>query len=82
MCRSTFAFPIVMTSLNSFLTPVMLQLRLEEEEKLAKQQEEMLKAQYNKYDMIDGVMQDGSMPRLARKYGLNLAMDEDVQGLD
>lgn len=60
-------------------TSVLIKIRLEEEEKLAKQQDEALKAQYSKYEKIEGVMQDGSVPRLARKYGLNLALDEADQ---
>lgn len=63
-------------------TLTLIKLRLEEEQKLAKQQEEALKAQYDKYEKVEGVMQDGTVPRLARKYGLNLSLDEDGPGLD
>lgn len=55
----------------------MLQATLEEEEKLAKQQEETLKANYTKHEMIESIMQDGSLPRLARKYGLSLATEDE-----
>ncbi|ONK71004.1 uncharacterized protein A4U43_C04F3730 [Asparagus officinalis] len=55
---------------------------LDEEEKLAKQQEETLKAHYNKFEMIESVMQDSSAPRLARKYGFNLAMDDEWHDRD
>ncbi|ONK61167.1 uncharacterized protein A4U43_C08F26920 [Asparagus officinalis] len=37
-----------------------LKATLDEEEKLAKQQEETLKAHYNKFGIIDSVMQDSS----------------------
>ncbi|CAK7322612.1 unnamed protein product [Dovyalis caffra] len=41
---------------------------LGEEEKLAKQQAEELKANYKKYDMIDNVISDGTAQGLARCY--------------
>lgn len=45
---------------------------MEEEEKLAKQQEDNLKANFAKYEMIEAIMVDGTAERLARHYGLNL----------
>ncbi|KAI9115327.1 hypothetical protein K1719_013646 [Acacia pycnantha] len=47
----------------------LLQLQLQEEEKLAMHQEDTLKGHYKKYKMIDGIM-DGAAQRLARHYGL------------
>ncbi|XP_010044601.2 uncharacterized protein LOC104433494 isoform X2 [Eucalyptus grandis] len=43
-----------------------------EEEKLAKQQADNLKANFAKYEMIDAIMADGTAARLAEYYGLNL----------
>ncbi|KAG2372582.1 hypothetical protein LR48_Vigan05g013800 [Vigna angularis] len=48
-------------------------LQLDEEEKLAKQQEETLKVHYKKFKMIDGIMADKTAHRLARKYNLHVA---------
>ncbi|KAK7271440.1 hypothetical protein RJT34_27347 [Clitoria ternatea] len=47
-------------------------LQLEEEEKLAKQQEDTLKVHYKKFKMIDGIMADKTAHRLARKYNLRI----------
>lgn len=58
-------------------TFAMVKATLDEEEKLAKQQEETLKANYAKHELIESIMQDSSLPRLARKYGLSLAMDDE-----
>ncbi|ONK71005.1 uncharacterized protein A4U43_C04F3740 [Asparagus officinalis] len=63
-------------------TLALIKATLDEEEKLAKQQEETLKAHYNKFEMIESVMQDSSAPRLARKYGFNLAMDDEWHDRD
>ncbi|CAD5178737.1 ASI1-immunoprecipitated protein 1-like [Musa acuminata AAA Group] len=49
--------------------------QLEEEEKLAKHQEEMLKTNYKKYEMIESIVQDGTTSRLARHYGVRLDYD-------
>ncbi|KAI3407485.1 uncharacterized protein J3R85_020966 [Psidium guajava] len=43
-----------------------------EEEKLAKQQEDNLKANFAKYEMIEAIMADATADRLARHYGMNL----------
>ncbi|KAG4993666.1 hypothetical protein JHK86_030493 [Glycine max] len=50
-------------------------LLLEDEEKLAKQQEETLKVHYKKFKMIEGIMADKTAHRLARKYNLHVADD-------
>lgn len=42
------------------------------EEKLAKQQEDNLKANFAKYDMIEAIMADGTAERLAQRYEMNL----------
>ncbi|KAL6970625.1 hypothetical protein U1Q18_030319 [Sarracenia purpurea var. burkii] len=42
----------------------------EEEEKLASQQDETLKANYKKFDLIEGVLNDGTADRLARRYDM------------
>ncbi|KAL4377873.1 hypothetical protein GQ457_02G042660 [Hibiscus cannabinus] len=54
---------------------VMLKHQLEKEEKLAKQQGENLKANYKKYEMIDSLMADGTVRRLARRYNLRISDD-------
>ncbi|KAK6929287.1 RNA recognition motif domain [Dillenia turbinata] len=55
----------------------LLKQQLEEEEKLAKQQEETLKSNYKKYEVIDGVMADGTARDLARHYSISLADERD-----
>ncbi|KAK9278897.1 hypothetical protein L1049_028478 [Liquidambar formosana] len=52
----------------------LLELQLEEEEKLAKQQAEVLKTKYKKYEMIEEIMRDGTAFRLARYYGIQMSM--------
>ncbi|CAL5394984.1 unnamed protein product [Camellia sinensis] len=47
-----------------------LKVQLAQEEKLANQQAETLKANYEKYELIDGVLNDGSANRLARHYNM------------
>ncbi|KAK8478636.1 hypothetical protein V6N13_133461 [Hibiscus sabdariffa] len=54
---------------------VMLKHQLEKEEKLAKQQGETLKANYKKYEMIDSLMADGTVRRLAGRYTLRISDD-------
>ncbi|GMI92949.1 ASI1-Immunoprecipitated Protein 1, enhanced downy mildew 3 [Hibiscus trionum] len=56
-------------------TAVMLKHQLEKEEKLAKQQGETLKANCKKYEMIDTLMADGTVRRLARRYNLRISDD-------
>lgn len=48
-----------------------MQLQLQEEEKLAMQQEDTLKGQYKKFKMIDDVM-NGTAQGLARFYDMRL----------
>ncbi|CAL5394989.1 unnamed protein product [Camellia sinensis] len=47
-----------------------LKVQLAQEEKLANQQAETLKANYEKYELIEGVLNDGSANRLARHYNM------------
>ncbi|KAL4290021.1 hypothetical protein GQ457_14G000430 [Hibiscus cannabinus] len=54
---------------------VMLKHQLEKEEKLAKQQGETLKANYKKFEMIDSLMADGIVRRLAGRYTLRISDD-------
>ncbi|XWS09319.1 hypothetical protein CRYUN_Cryun40dG0075300 [Craigia yunnanensis] len=56
-------------------TAVMLKHQLDKEEKLAKQQGEALKANYKKYEMMDGLVADGTARRLARRYNLRVSDD-------
>ncbi|XVF37714.1 hypothetical protein REPUB_Repub20aG0033400 [Reevesia pubescens] len=56
-------------------TAVMLKHQLDKEEKLAKQQGETLKANYKKFEMIDGLLADGTARRLARRYDLRVLDD-------
>ncbi|XAR50567.1 hypothetical protein NMG60_11004922 [Bertholletia excelsa] len=48
----------------------LLKLQLEEEQKLAKQQEDSLKAICKKFELIDGVINEGSANHLARRYNM------------
>ncbi|XP_023514768.1 uncharacterized protein LOC111778981 [Cucurbita pepo subsp. pepo] len=53
----------------------LLKQQLVEEEKLAKQQQDALKANYKKYEIVEGVMTDGTARRLARRYNMRVADD-------
>ncbi|KAI3808558.1 hypothetical protein L1987_24511 [Smallanthus sonchifolius] len=50
----------------------MMELQLAEDEKLHNQQSETLKANYKKYELIDGAQTDGTLKRLAARYGTKL----------
>ncbi|XP_030470294.1 uncharacterized protein LOC115688582 isoform X1 [Syzygium oleosum] len=50
----------------------LLKLQMAKEEKLAKQQEDNLKANFAKYEMIEAIMADGTAERLAQRYEMNL----------
>lgn len=50
----------------------LLKKQQEEEEKLSKQQAEALKVHYQKYEMMDSTLADGSTKRLARHYEMSL----------
>ncbi|XP_008785867.1 uncharacterized protein LOC103704384 [Phoenix dactylifera] len=54
-------------------TLALVKLQLEEEEKLAMQQAELLKSNFKKFEMIENIMQDGAASCLARHYGVKLA---------
>ena len=49
-----------------------LQQQLAEEEKLHNQQNETLKANYRKYELIDGAQGDGTIKLLAARYKTTL----------
>ncbi|KAJ1430908.1 RNA-binding domain superfamily [Sesbania bispinosa] len=51
----------------------MHQLQLEEENKLAAQQQDTIKVHYKKFKMIHDIMADGTAPRLARGYNMHVA---------
>ncbi|KAI3836279.1 hypothetical protein MKX03_007548 [Papaver bracteatum] len=51
----------------------LLRVELEDEEKLAMQQSEMLKANHKKLEMLEKLFSDGSFWRLARRYNINVA---------
>ncbi|XP_059430567.1 uncharacterized protein LOC132164148 [Corylus avellana] len=53
----------------------LLKQQLQEEEKLASQQQDKLKGNYKKYEMIDSIMTDGTARRLARRYNLHIRDD-------
>lgn len=53
----------------------LLQLQLEEAEKLHKQQAETLKANHKKFDLIDKLRTEGVIQRLSRRYELKLRDD-------
>ncbi|KAK4394661.1 hypothetical protein Sango_1620400 [Sesamum angolense] len=54
-------------------TSIVLEQQLAEEEKLANQQSEMLKARYRKYELLDSVLDDGTAKRLARHYNMPIS---------
>ncbi|KAL2243937.1 uncharacterized protein LOC105157216 [Sesamum indicum] len=54
-------------------TSIVLEQQLAEEEKLANQQSEMLKAHYRKYELLDSVLDDGTAKRLARHYNMPIS---------
>ncbi|KAH7521388.1 hypothetical protein FEM48_Zijuj07G0027800 [Ziziphus jujuba var. spinosa] len=54
---------------------LLLEKQLQEEEKLAHQQQDTLKTNYKKYEMIDALLADGTARRLARRYNMNVADD-------
>ncbi|KAL2935798.1 Peptidyl-prolyl cis-trans isomerase E [Bienertia sinuspersici] len=56
----------------------LLKKQIEEEEKLSRQQAEALKAHYQKFDMMDSLVADGSSKRLSRYYGVNLTDDKGL----
>ncbi|GLT69299.1 hypothetical protein SLA2020_414590 [Shorea laevis] len=53
----------------------LLKQQLQEEEKLARQQQDKLKGHHKKYEMIDSIMTDGTARRLARRYNMHIAED-------
>lgn len=53
----------------------LLKQQQQKEEELAKQQQESLKQNYKKYEMIDGLLADGTARRLARSYDMSLRDD-------
>ncbi|XP_059658144.1 uncharacterized protein LOC132304467 isoform X2 [Cornus florida] len=62
-----------MTRKHAAEASFLLKQQLAEEEKLAKQQGETLKANYKKFDLIDNVLVDGTANRLARRYDINIS---------
>ncbi|KAK2641857.1 hypothetical protein Ddye_023620 [Dipteronia dyeriana] len=50
----------------------LLKKQLQEEEKLQRHQEDSLKANYKKYELIEGIMGDGTAKRLAQQYGMKV----------
>lgn len=51
----------------------LLMEQLKEEEKLAAQQNETLKANYRKFELIDGVSEDGTTKKLAHYYNMRIS---------
>lgn len=51
----------------------LLMEQLKEEEKLAAQQNETLKANYRKFELIDGVHEDGTSKQLAHYYNMRIS---------
>jgi len=45
---------------------------LEEEKELANRQQELLDGNCKKYDMLETLVQNGTMKNLAQRYGINL----------
>ena len=49
-----------------------VQKLLEEEKELANRQQELLDGNCKKYDMLETLVQNGTMKNLAQRYGINL----------
>ncbi|XAR48454.1 hypothetical protein NMG60_11031276 [Bertholletia excelsa] len=60
----------LLTRVHAEEASYMLKRQIAEEEKLAAQQEENLKTNYKKYELIDGIVADGTFDRLARCYNM------------
>ncbi|KAL2935711.1 putative RNA-binding protein RbpD [Bienertia sinuspersici] len=56
----------------------LLKKQQEEEEKLSKQQAETLKGHYQKYEMMESTLTDGTSKRLSKYYGVNLIDYKEV----
>ena len=52
-----------------------LQHQLQEEEKLANQQNDTLKGTYKKYELIESIIVDGTARNLAQKYKMRSIVD-------
>ncbi|KAK1303700.1 hypothetical protein QJS10_CPB11g02041 [Acorus calamus] len=52
---------------------LLLKMQMVEERKLAEKHDEMLKSNYQKYQMIEDILNDGSLRRLARQYKIKLS---------
>lgn len=63
----------VLTRKHAAETEFLLNHQLKEEENLANQQLETLKANYRKYELIDGVLADNTAKRLANQYRMPLS---------
>ncbi|KAF4376862.1 hypothetical protein CsatB_026708 [Cannabis sativa] len=59
-----------LSQIHSKEADFLLKKQLQEEEKLAKKQQEELKAHYKKHELMDGIMSDGTAKRLARLYNI------------
>ncbi|KAJ6794876.1 Uncharacterized protein M6B38_228210 [Iris pallida] len=59
-------------------TLALIKHQLDDEEKLSKQQDEILKANYKKFELIDTTLTDANVAaRLARHYGMSMNMGND-----
>ncbi|MQL78745.1 hypothetical protein Taro_011178 [Colocasia esculenta] len=56
----------------------LLKYQLEEEEKLDTQQQQVLKQNYKKFEIIENMVQDGSLHRLAGHYNMNIDFNEEL----
>ncbi|XP_027072332.1 uncharacterized protein LOC113776314 [Coffea eugenioides] len=63
----------VLTGKHAAETEFLLNHQLKEEENLANQQLETLKAHYKKYELIDGVLSDNTAKKLADRYRTRLS---------
>ncbi|KAG9138113.1 hypothetical protein Leryth_001356 [Lithospermum erythrorhizon] len=59
-----------LTKLHSAEASFLLKRLREDEANLAKKQKETLTAHYQKYEMIENILSDGTVNRLANKYGM------------
>ncbi|XP_076952582.1 ASI1-immunoprecipitated protein 1-like [Bidens hawaiensis] len=62
----------VQTKIHAAESQYLMGVELAVEEKLHNQQSETLKANYKKYELIDGSQTDGNMKRLAAQYGTKI----------
>ncbi|KAJ4963976.1 hypothetical protein NE237_023915 [Protea cynaroides] len=64
-----------LTKIHAEEASFLLKLQLEDEDKLMKNQKEVLEANYKKFEMIDSVVADKTLTDLASRYGMRMKDD-------